>query len=385
VTVCAPSLRPFMSAAPIRVLHLHSGNIFGGVESILLSLVKHGPLCPGLEWRFGLCFPGNVEEQLRGAGASVAPLAPVRFSRPWTVITARRAAARLIRESGAHVCLVHSAWTQAVFGPVCRRAGVPFVLWLHSPQRGAGWTHRLARRCLPNAILAVSRHTESQRDSAYLRIPSDVIYTPLPYRSLHATVAPRAEVRRELGAAPEDVVIIQVSRMEEWKGHKVLLPALAKFRDRPGWVCWQVGGIDRPEEKAYFEELKAMAGALGIADRIRFLGRRNDVPSLLGAADIYCQANLDTEGFSIAFLEACLARLPLVTTDVGSAAEIVGPDNGRLVPVGAEAPLAEALGELMASAARRKELGEGGWAKAFRMCDPATQMARMETFFRGVR
>lgn len=373
-----------MSARPLRVLHLHTGNIFGGVESILLSLVRHGPLCPGLEWRFGLCFEGAFSRELAAAGAPVAMLPVTRFSRPWTLFQTRSAALRLLGELCPDVCITHSTWTQSVFGPVCRRAGVPQVLWMHSSIPGSKWIRLLAQGSPPDALLCVSRDTERHRQNLFASVPSEVIYTPLPYRSLHAEVAPREQTRAALGAHSGQTVIIQVSRLEAWKGHKVLLQALARLRERPDWVCWQVGGMDRPEEQIYFEELQTLAASLGIKDRVKFLGRRNDVPSLLAAADIYCQANLDTEGFSIAFLEACLAKLPLVTTDIGSASEIVGADNGVLVPVGDDAALAGALNQLTGSPETRRKLGEGSFAKAFRLCDPSRQMGALEAFFRKV-
>jgi hypothetical protein len=55
----------------VHILHAHSGNIFGGVESILLSLVKHRGLCPGLSMAFALCFEDRLSRDLRDAGAEV--------------------------------------------------------------------------------------------------------------------------------------------------------------------------------------------------------------------------------------------------------------------------------------------------------------------------
>ena len=70
----------------------------------------------------------------------------------------------------------------------------------------------------------------------------------------------------------------------------------------------------------------------GLAERVRFLGERADVPDLLGAADIHCQPNSSPEPFGLAFVEALHAALPVVTSDAGGAREIVTPACGVLVP-----------------------------------------------------
>jgi glycosyltransferase involved in cell wall biosynthesis len=71
-------------------------------------------------------------------------------------------------------------------------------------------------------------------------------------------------VRRELETAPEAVVIVQVSRLEEWKGHRALLMGLGLLRDVPGWTCWIVGGVQRAREAPYLESLKNLAADLQI-------------------------------------------------------------------------------------------------------------------------
>jgi glycosyltransferase involved in cell wall biosynthesis len=370
-----------MSDLPLRVLHLHTGNIMGGVESILLSLVRHSPLAPDLKMDFALCHEGFFARDLVDAGARVRGLRPVSYGRPWTVPLVRRAAYRLMDEIAPDACVMHSTWTQAVFGPACRRAGVPQALWMHSPIPGRGWIQLLARLNPPDALLCVSEDVRQRRQGLYRRVPAEVIYTPLPHRSVHATVAPRARTRAELGIADDQAVIVQVSRLERWKGHIVMLDALAGLRARRDWVCLLVGGMDRPEEQAYLGEIRSRIAAAGIQDRVRFLGRRADVPSLLAASDIYCQPNLDTEGFSIAFLEACLASLPIVTSDIGSAREIVTEENGVLLPVGDVEALGKALAALLEAPGRRLSLGTVGLAKAWKLCDPKTQMPALRDFF----
>jgi len=117
------------------------------------------------------------------------------------------------------------------------------------------------------------------------------------------------------------VVIIQVSRLEPWKGHRLYLEALGHLRDVGTWVCWQVGGAQRPHESEHLAAMRALCVELGIAQRVRFLGQRVDVHALLAAADIHCQPNLAPESFGSTFIEGLFAGLPIVTTAIGAAGD----------------------------------------------------------------
>jgi glycosyltransferase involved in cell wall biosynthesis len=162
--------------------------------------------------------------------------------------------------------------------------------------------------------------------------------------------------------------------MEAWKGQRVLIEALGQLRDDPSWECWQIGGAQRPAESRYLGSLEAAADRLGVTDRIRFLGHRSDVAALLGSADIFCQPNVDGEAFGISFIEALHAGLPVVTSSIGGAVEIVDASCGVLVPPNDPSALAEALSELLANRHERERLGRGGPARARALCDPSTQM-----------
>src|SRR5204862_504590 len=83
----------------------------------------------------------------------------------------------------------------------------------------------------------------------------------------------RADVRRGLGVDGDAVVIIQVARLEPLKGHEAHLEALSLLKDiAPRWLCWMVGGAQRPHETTYLRALQRKAADLGIADRVRRRG-----------------------------------------------------------------------------------------------------------------
>jgi glycosyltransferase involved in cell wall biosynthesis len=364
----------------MNVLHLAPGNLYGGVETLLVTLARHRHLCPDMVPSFGLCVEGRLAEELRAARVAVHLLAAVRASRPWTVPLARYRLRQLLRQGRYDAVICHMAWTQAVFGPAVRSCGVPLVFWLHGPTDGRHWTERWARFTQPRQVIAVSRHTATTAPALYPGVPAEVCYTPLPPP---ANGAPREAVRKALGAPEDAVVILQASRLDAWKGHRHHLAALGRLADLPGWVGWIAGGPQRPAEQTYLAELQGRAAELGLEGRVRFLGQRQDVPDLLQAADVYCQPNTASEGFSLVFLEACLARLPIVTTDLGSAREIVDDQTGRLIPAGATERLAGALAELVKDAALRRRLGAAGERRARHLCDPARQLQQLHALLGG--
>src|SRR5262249_24647571 len=192
----------------------------------------------------------------------------------------------------------------------------------------------------------------------------------------------RSEVRKELAAAEDSVVIIQVSRLEEGKGHILHLQALSLLRTNSQWVLWFAGGSQKAEEEAYLCRLREIAAELGISNRVRFLGQPSDVPQLLAAADIFCQANQGLEAFGIAFVEALWAGLPVVGTAMGGPLEIIDSSCGVVVEPDNPALLAQALKSLMESLELRRRLGQNGAARAKQLSDPAGQMQRLERLIR---
>ena len=350
----------------MRVLHVHSGNLYGGVETLLFSLAKFGGFAPVIMMSAALTHEGKIAAQLREYGIPVTILGHARLSRPFSVRRARRALAALLERDRPDVVVCHQPWPVALFGQVVRQHSIPLVLWLHM----AASRHvvdRLAWRVQLDAVVCNSRFTASTIAMRERRAPVHVVYAPVACET----------VKRDTQRTVDQVVIIQVSRMERWKGQAVCLEALGRLRRVPRWVCWQVGGAQRQEEARYLTSLRAAADRLDIADRVKFLGQRSDVAELLAAADIYCQPNIEPEPFGISLIEALAAGLPVVTSAAGGALEIVDENCGALVPAGDVAALADALESLVSDPGRRRRLGATGPARAKQLCDPAVQMPRI--------
>ncbi|HST52677.1 MAG TPA: glycosyltransferase family 4 protein [Pyrinomonadaceae bacterium] len=365
----------------MRVLHVHSGNLYGGVETLLATLWRERAACPSMETQFALCFEGRLSRELRDDGATVHALGVARVRSPLSVRRSRRALARLLRERAFDIAVCHSSWTQALFGPVVRAHGLPLVFWMHAPQSGTHWLERWARRTTPDLVVCNSRFTAGSLGKLYPRARAEVVYCPLSARATRLTTAERASLRAEFDTTASATVVLQAGRFERLKGHIVHLEALGLLREVPGWVCWQAGGAQRTQEEKYLNDLKSLASRLGIGDRVRFVGERSDVQRLMAAADIYCQPNVHPDSFGLTFAEALRAGLPVVTTGIGGALEVVDDSCGVLVPQGDARALASALRGLIERPSLLSTLGSSGPARAHLLCSPDNQMKRLSEVF----
>jgi glycosyltransferase involved in cell wall biosynthesis len=158
--------------------------------------------------------------------------------------------------------------------------------------------------------------------------------------------------RARLGLPMDATIAVMVANLNHHKGHADLLDGLGSVRLPEDFVLVCVGRDD-----GIGGELAARADALGLGDRVRWLGSRSDVPEVLAAADLAISAS-HQEGSSNAVLEAMAAGLPVVGTNVGGTPEaVVDGVHGRLVPAHDPAAIGAAVAELCGSASRRREMG----------------------------
>ncbi len=368
----------------MRVLHIFSGNMYGGVERMLQTIAECKSECHEMETSFAYCFEGRLSEELRKRGEPLYHLGEARARWFPSILRVRKALRRLMIQQPFACVLCHGTWVQAIFGSTIRRAGVPDLFWQHDIPDGKHWVQRWAKLAPPDFILSDSKFIHDELPALYPGIPaSPFYYAVLPPTESYST-AERNRLREELGASPATVVIIQVSRMEAWKGHRMLFDSLSKMTDVSGWLCWIVGGAQRPAEERYLESLKKLASDGGISDRVLFLGQRSDVPRLLHAADIFAQPNMGREPFGTVFIEAMYAGLPVVTTNFGAGPEVVGESCGVLVSPGDTVALSQGLIRLVQSAELRAALGKAGPTKARQLTDPNTRMNRLCDLLRDI-
>ncbi len=367
----------------MKVLHVGAGNMFGGLETFLVTLAKLRHLAPDMHPEFALCFRGRLRDELTATGAATFDLGEVRVSRPWTAVRARRALRAVLAERQPDVVVAHSGWVHAVFAAAVRKWGGRLAFFAHNPPARSTLIDKWAALTRPDVVIANSRYTAASVPNLFPGVPTHVAYLPVPLEPPTDRAAVRVAVRSELTTPDAAVVILTASRMEGLKGHPVLLESLGRLRDDPTWVSWIAGGAQRQDEVAHLNELKATAVRLGLAERVKFLGQRSDVPRLLSAADVICQPNTGPESFGLAFVEALAAGLPVVTTAIGGGAEIMTDRCGVLVPPGDARAVATALRELLTDTTRRQLLGAAGPARARELCDPAERLQQLALVFAG--
>lgn len=187
------------------------------------------------------------------------------------------------------------------------------------------------------------------------RTPSQVIYSGIscPLEQIDGAIN-RQGIRAELGIASDQIVIGNVANLYARKGQRWLLEAFAPLTRNYDVILLIVGG------GPLREDLESEALRLGIANRVRLLGVRHDVPRLLGALDVFVLSSL-AEGMPLALLEAMGHALPCIVTRVGGNPEAVRHGVTGLVVEPADAlGLRHALVQVVDSADQRTRFGTAG-------------------------
>ncbi len=355
----------------MRILHVAAGNLYGGVERILVEIAT--ARAAGARHEFALSFEGRLARDLERVGAVVHRLGEARFSRPWSVWRARRRLRPIVAGGAFAAVICHAPWSYALAAQAV--APARRVLWAHDGSAGDHWTEKRVARTPPAVAICNSAFTAGALHAWLRTARVEVLYAPVSAPASDAGT--RAEVRRELAADEGTTVFMIASRFERWKGHLELLRAAARVTGE--WAVWIAGGTQRASEAGFADELRREIRKLGVDARVRMLGERADVRRLLYGADVHVQPNTSPEPFGIAFVEALWAGLPVVTTAFGGALEIVTPACGVLVKPGDGPALRAALQQFVDDPGFRRRLGAAGPARAAELCDAPRQMLRLNT------
>ncbi len=273
---------------------------------------------------------GPVTDQLDAAGVPYRPLQflgrrihPQRDRRALSELTAALA--------GMHPDIVstHTAKTGWIGRAAAARLGLPVIYTPHgltvgsrlSPLLGplftiaeriaSRWTRQMICVCEYERRLAIEKKL----------IPVNRITV------IHNGIR---DIPPEQHADPgrDPVRICSVARFQAPKDHATLIRALGNLQSQP-WELDLVG--DGPLEP----EIRRLAAALGISERVHFLGYQQDPATVLANAQVFALSSR-SEAFPRSILEAMRAGLPVVASDVGGVSEAVVPDStGLLVPPGA--------------------------------------------------
>jgi len=168
----------------------------------------------------------------------------------------------------------------------------------------------------------------------------------------NGTAWPVAPAAPAPGARPVVGINAKVTR---WKGHHVLLDAMAAIPD----ADLEVLGSGFPKDAPYLAELEARAAEPDLAGRVRFLGHRDDPAAAMRSWSVAVSASVDPEAGPLAVLEAMSLGIPVVATNHGGAVEVLG-SAGLLVEPGAAGEMTDALGRLLADADLRARCSVAG-------------------------
>jgi glycosyltransferase involved in cell wall biosynthesis len=184
------------------------------------------------------------------------------------------------------------------------------------------------------------------------------------------------ETRARLQLASSDRIIGYVGDLVERKGLQYLIRALPAILQRHPRALLLIAGSS-PEDTRYQQHLRAEASRSKVAERIRWLATRQDIPELMQIMEVLALPSLK-ENMPICVLEAMALGLPVVATRVGGIPEaVLHNETGLLVPPRNAAALGEALGTLLDSPELRERLGAHGRQRVDQDFSPARQIERI--------
>ena len=323
------------SPAGLRVLQAMAGAGVGGIETFFFDAVEalHDA---GLA-QFAVIRPDVPTHQIERLKRLGIPFATVRFDKwlPWSTWSVLRKVCAEFRPNLAQFWTGRAAHF-AERGPDCRNIG-----WFGGYRQMKDFT---ACDDFIGITPDLMRHLqEGGADPA--RTARIHTFSALP-------AAEAVGVARESLDTPDGVPLLLILARLHWKkGIDTLLTALA---DVPGAWLWIAG---EGEERGSYE---ALAKSLGLEDRVRFLGWRDDRAALLAAADI-CVMPSRYEPFGTVMAEAWQAGRPLIVAAAqGPLAYVKDGENGLMVPIDDAAALAAAIKRVIADPQLRARIVEGG-------------------------
>ncbi|MGH8892454.1 MAG: glycosyltransferase family 4 protein [Actinomycetes bacterium] len=379
------------ASTALRVFHVIDGLGTGGAERSLAELLTHldGDGIASTIW--------SLERRKNGVEESVAATADVRFLDDQPLVSRVRRLRRAIRSERPD--LVHTTLFAATTVGRFSAAGGPPVLTslVNTPYDPIRRSDRRFSRGKLQAVQAFDRTTSRLTDHfhAISHAVADAAVRDLGKSPDRITVVPRGRsadrlgtpsesrrlaARRSLGVDPSSPLVVNVGRQEFQKGQRHLLEAARLLReghrDLVVLICGREGAITG--------ELKALHASLGLGDKVRFLGHRDDVPDVLAAADVFAFPSL-FEGLGGSLIEAMALGVPIVASDIPAIREtVVDTGCATLVPPASADALAMALADLIADRSRRAAYADHGIHRFEEHYALPGIAARMATLYRTV-
>jgi glycosyltransferase involved in cell wall biosynthesis len=315
---------------------------WGGNEKWMLA-VAEGMAGRGHEVVVSCRRGGEVARRLEGHGIRTAAASPgVGLNLP----RALAFAAWMRRERPDAVLL--TSWATTFWGAwAARRAGVPRVVVrlgiVRTPRRA--WMVHAFRRWVDALIVNAEevRHAWRRHAPWFPQERIHLVHNAVqPAQTSRGAAA--ARLRGEVGVEVDTLLVGAAGHAARRKGFDVLLDAFARAALPRAVLVVAGDGAELPA-------LRSQAEGLGIAERVRWLGHRNDVPAVLSGCGLFVLSSRN-EGMANVMLEAMAAGTPVIATDVSGVRTALGPDPagpapaGWIVPPGDVDALAAALREV---------------------------------------
>jgi glycosyltransferase involved in cell wall biosynthesis len=332
---------------------------YGGIETAVINWLRTLDRTQFEPYLFCFANPGATEDPfVRAATEAGLEVQRIPWSRSKPVLRAARAMAAHVNCLGIQILHCHNTYAQLVAIVTGRLTGIKTITTLYVWGRFGWkrailqWVDRFSLRYLDR----ISVHCEATLEETVRRgIPaSDLRLLTCGFDQCAVVLTPEQRERRraELGAGPNDFVLINVARFWPEKAHDVLLKAFDQvYNARPEARLW-IAGVGPLEA-----EVRALSDSLRLTSAIRFLGFRSDLAELLALADMQVHPS-DMEGVPLAVCSGMAAGLPIVASGVGGLLEILRHERSAIIvrprdPAG----LARAILELIDDPPKRRWLG----------------------------
>ena len=290
------------------------------------------------------------------------------------------AALRRLRPALLHAYLLRGNFYGAV---AARLAGVPAVVTskrgLHHPAGMAerfavGTSNRLSTAILGNspAVLEFTQRVEGVGAGRMVMIPSGIDTARF---SRDGDGDTGGDLRRHLNLG-DSPVVGAVTTFKPKKGFRMLFEVLALLERRLPAVRLVVAG-----EEELLGEAAALAADLGIEENLVLLGKRDDIPSVLAACDVFVLPS-QSEGMSNALLEAMSMELPAVATAVGGNPAVIEEGrSGYLVGSGDAQAMAERVASLLADEDLRRRVGRAARQRVVENYSAQSMVKQIESLY----
>lgn len=278
---------------------------------------------------------------------------------------------------------------EVLFGTlVARAAGAKLVTHMHVKM--ADWIRPLARRLIQqsDALLGVSDWVcDTAVEMGYPRDRMHSVLNAIEFSDWDPRESDGAAIRREFALDASMPVLAIIARVIPWKGHALLLRALARVR--AAGLDFRLLVVGKDDNHAvggagHTSELRELVRELDLESQVIFTGWRTDVHEMLAAIDIFALPSFE-EPFGVAYLEAMAMEKPVVALRSGGVVEFIEHDvTGMLSAPDDVEQLAANLEQLIRDDELRRRLGLAGREHVRAHFDAPRLAADMETFYRRV-